>query len=204
MRVARLRIAVAIAGFLLAQCACNGPQRLSVAINPKDQHEYWRALEEFPASPRDAFYAIKARRTGRSVEGIARADAALSTARNPFDAYRDSRAVSQGAVIYEQHCLICHGETAEGRGPGMLVNLPKMNFRDFPHRFASTLHRGAPRAWFRKINDGYTSRIVDPDGSTNAMPPFKEVLAREQIWLAITYLQSLDAHATEQKEPPAE
>lgn len=77
----------------------------------------------------------------------------------------------------------------------MPADLPKMDFHSFGKRFAATLHRGAPRSWFKKINGGFTSKVVNADGSSNAMPAFGEVLAREQIWLAITYLQSLDAYS---------
>jgi mono/diheme cytochrome c family protein len=39
--------------------------------------------------------------------------------------------------------------------------------------------------------------VRNPDGTANVMPAFEGVLAREQIWLAITYLQSLDVDAPE-------
>ena len=59
----------------------------------------------------------------------------------------------------------------------------------------ATLHGGAPKTWFQKINDGYTAQATNPDGTPIAMPPFRDVMAREQIWLTITYLQSLDIDA---------
>ncbi len=65
----------------------------------------------------------------------------------------------------------------------------------FGKRFAVTLHGGAPRAWFKKISEGFGAPVTYPTGPGTAMPAFKDVLAREQIWLVITYLQSLDAYA---------
>ena len=41
-----------------------------------------------------------------------------------------------------------------------------------------------------------------PTGPSQAMPAFGDVLAREQIWLVVTYLQSLDMYA--QPAPTAE
>jgi mono/diheme cytochrome c family protein len=64
-----------------------------------------------------------------------------------------------------------------------------MNFHRFGVRFAVTLHGGAPRKWFDRISNG----VVGPP----AMPAFKDTLAREQIWLTVTYLQSLDADVKE-------
>lgn len=77
----------------------------------------------------------------------------------------------------------------------MLATHPTKDFHAFGKRFAVTLHGGAPRAWFKKISEGYGETVNYPSGSGPAMPTFKDTLAREQIWLAITYLQSLDACA---------
>ncbi len=194
----------AVAGWSAwAWLGCSGPQSLDVAIDPQHEDAYRAALKHHPQSPRESFYAIKAQQTGKTLDEVARDDQALSTTRNPFSARNDHEAVSWGAVVYKQHCMTCHGETVEGRGPGMPAELPKMNFRNFSHRFAATLHGGAPRSWFKKISEGYTSEVVNKDGSTNAMPPFNDVLAREQIWLAITYLQSLDVYAPKKKDSEA-
>lgn len=188
---------------LLQLLGCSGPQPLSVAVRREHQTAYTAALRQHPDSPRQAFYTWKAAQTGLTVEQVAQADAELSTTRNPFNANSQPDNVSRGAVIYQQHCMTCHGEQADGRGPAMKAALPKMDFHSFDHRFAVTLHGGAPRTWFKKISEGYTSEVVNPDGSPNTMPAMKDVLAREQIWLAITYLQSLDAHAGSSHEAAA-
>jgi mono/diheme cytochrome c family protein len=103
--------------------------------------------------------------------------------------------VSRGAAIYKVHCQTCHGENADGHGLALANTTPRMNFHRFANRFAVTLHGGAPIAWYKKLSEGYTSKVANPDGTHNAMSPFKDVLAKEEIWLAITYLQSLDIHA---------
>jgi mono/diheme cytochrome c family protein len=97
--------------------------------------------------------------------------------------------------MYKIHCARCHGVNADGEGPSALPDHQATSFKTFGKRFASTLHGGAPRKWFRVISEGSGEDVDYPDGRTSAMPPFGNKLTREQIWLVITYLQSLDMHA---------
>ncbi len=186
--VATVTAAATVAG-------CAGPVALQEAMRRDDQRTYLTALADHRGSGREAFFAGKAKATNRSIEEVVAADERMSETRNPFDAYRDPSAVCRGAVIYYAHCMSCHGEDARGRGPAMPADLPKMDFHSFGKRLASTLHRGAPRSWFRKIHGGYTSKVTGSGGEEYTMPACLELLAKEQIWLAITYLQSLDIHA---------
>lgn len=184
-------LCAAVGGWVVSGCA--GPQPLHVAIRNPDEQAYLEAMRQHPASPRDAFFAARAAETGRTIADVARADALLSDVRNPFDANRDPAAVSRGAVIYRYNCMSCHGENVDGWGEASPVQLS--DFHGFAKRFAVTLHRGAPRTWFRKTHDGSTRAAANPDGTHAVMPAFRDTLAREQIWLAITYLQSLDMYA---------
>jgi mono/diheme cytochrome c family protein len=184
-----------IGAITVAVSSCSGPQPLAVAIRPADEAAYYRFLSLHRDTPREAFFAWESASTHQPVEEVARADAQISKTRNPFDAHRDPAAVSRGAVIYKAHCISCHGENTDGQGSAFFEPTPKMDFHTFGKRFASTLHRGAPRTWFKKIDEGYTSKHTNADDSHSKMPAFGDTLAREQIWLAITYLQSLDAHA---------
>ncbi len=181
------------AGLVVA--GCSGPRPLASAISPQDRQAFEARLASSPGSPRDTFFRGKAELTHRTVEEVAAEDARLSTTRNPFNANRDPAAVSRGAVVYQAFCMRCHGSDVRGDGPSVLPAYPCKDFHAFEKRFAVTLHGGAPRAWFRKIHDGAGARIEYPDGPSTAMPAFGETLSREQIWLAITYLQSLDAYA---------
>ncbi len=174
---------------------CSGPQPLSKAIRMADQRAYEAALKESPDAPRLAFARMKADRTGRSIDEITLGDRQLSTTKNPFDANADPAAVSRGAVIYQAHCMRCHGAEVRGNGPGMLASHSATDFHAFGKRFAVTLHKGAPKSWFKKISQGHGDVVAYPYGTGPAMPAFGEKLAREQIWLVITYLQSLDMYA---------
>jgi len=129
-------------------------------------------------------------------------DRALSATRNPFDAHTDYDAVGRGAVLYKFHCARCHGDDARGRGPSALPDHPANDFHSFANRFASTIHRGAPRRWFKSISEGYGDTLDYPDGPSPAMPAFGDKLTREQIWLLITYLQSLDVYAPKAASTP--
>ena len=97
-------------------------------------------------------------------------------------------------MIYRAYCQRCHGPEARGDGLDLVPGHAPRDMHAFPQRFAVTLHKGAPRTWFRKIDEGFGDDVTYPDGTSRAMPPFGDTLAREQIWLVITYLQSLDAY----------
>lgn len=182
--------------------SCGGPQRLSVAIRPEDERAYRAATADHPASPKSAYFSWKASAEGRTLDDVASSNAQISTKQNPFIANCDPVAVSRGAVIYKAHCMRCHGEDARGGGPALLPGHPCEDFHAFGKRFAVTLHGGAPQAWFRKISEGYGPTVHYPDGPSRAMPAFANLLAREQIRLAMSYLQSLDVHAAQRQGEP--
>lgn len=197
-RLGSCSAAAAIAALIVA--GCSGPQPLSMAIRPADEAAYMQSLKQNANSPRQAFFALKSRESGKSIPEHEQLDAQLSSTGNPFTARTDHAAVSLGAVIYKTHCANCHGDKADGRGPAMPVALATLDFHSFSKRFAATIHGGAPKAWFQKINEGVTSDTLGPDAKPLAMPAFRDVLAREQIWLTITYLQSLDMNAEKRGE----
>jgi len=177
--------------------SCAGPQPLQRAINPRDQLEYVQFLNASNGDGRTAYAKWMARERDTTPEAILITDRALSTTRNPFDAHRDPKAVSRGAVVYKVHCARCHGDDARGHGPSTLSDHPATDFKTFGKRLAATLHRGAPRKWYRVIRDGTGDVVNYPDETTTAMPSFSNTLTREQIWLVITYLQSLDRYAVQ-------
>ncbi|MEP0847087.1 MAG: cytochrome c [Phycisphaerae bacterium] len=151
-------------------------------------------MNAHPNSPRDAFTAWMASERSLPIAEVRERDARISETRNPFDANRDRHAVSLGATIYAAQCARCHGENADGRGPDVLPTAPCKDFHAPPTRLAVWLHRGAPRSWFRKIRDGSGPLVSYPDGERTAMPAFRSSLSNEQIWLVVTYLQSLDVY----------
>lgn len=186
--------AMAISLGVMAATGCAGPQPLERAIDRRDEASYVAHLNAVNGDASPAYTNWMINERGATMAEVRRADEGLSETRNPFNAHGDRGAVSRGAVTYKLHCVRCHGEDARGRGPSTLKDYPATDFKTFGKRFAATLHRGAPRKWFRVIRDGAGDVVEYPDEKTTAMPAFGDELAREQIWLVITYLQSLDVH----------
>ena len=82
---------------------------------------------------------------------------------------------------------------ADGAGTDLAQPVEALSFHDFGTRFAVTLHGGAPKKWFRTINEGADPLEVDWTDQPIVMQGYKEQLSREQIWLLVTYLQSINA-----------
>ncbi len=91
--------------------------------------------------------------------------------RNPFAG--DPQAVRQGAVLFRQECVFCHGVGARGgvRGPDLTTG--------------SWSHGGSDAELARTISDGVPG---------TAMPPNR--LTDDEIWQIVSYLRAL-------QQPPA-
>lgn len=179
---------------------CSGPQPLSVAIDAQDQDAYIKKLNAAQGNARQAYADWMATERGSTPSQVLQDDATLSETRNPFKSRVDRQAVSRGAVIYEVHCARCHGDDARGKGPSTLPNHLATDFKSFGKRAGATIHNGAPKKWFRVIRDGSGDLVDYPEGRITAMPAFGDELTREQIWLVITYLQSLDVDAARDRK----
>lgn len=179
---------------------CSGPIALDRAIKTQHREELSAITALAPGDPKTAWFKWNRRERGLSLDEVLASDRALSATKNPFDARREADAVSRGALIFEANCARCHGRDVRGNGPDMLAAHPCKDFHSFGKRFAATLHGGAPRSWFQKISHGHGPDVEQPAGYGRAMPAFEDKLAREQIWLVITYLQSLDIYAEPARE----
>ena len=193
-RTARTAARILGVAALCVMASCAGPQPLSRAIRPQDEQAYDEMMRGGDPSPRLAFLKRRAEELGITFAEAERRDKGLSSTRNPFNARRDPAAVSRGAVIYKNECMACHGEHVDGRGPALPLPLDSLNFHRTGLRWDITMRGGAAAKWFKTIENGTSVEVKDPSGTpiTISMPPFKDRLAREQAWLAVTYLQSLD------------
>lgn len=178
---------------LLLLWSCSGPQPLSQAIRSEDQAMYEKMVPTEATSPRTAFIQQRAKEKGISFAEAERLDQALPATENPFSARKDPSAVSRGAVLFKANCIKCHGPNADGAGTDFAQPVEELSFHDFGTRFAVTLHGGAPKKWFRVINEGAEPLEVDWTDQPLVMNGYRDQLAREQIWLLVTYLQSVDA-----------
>jgi len=82
-----------------------------------------------------------------------------------------SKEIKQGAVIYEEKCLQCHGESGQG---GICPNLV-----DNEWKYGST-------------DDAIYKSIAE--GRPGGMPDWNKTLSEEKIKSVITYIRSLDAN----------
>jgi cytochrome c oxidase cbb3-type subunit III len=103
--------------------------------------------------------------------GQVAAPSATAPARNPFAG--DPQAVTQGAVLFRQECVFCHGLAARGgmRGPDLTTGSWSHGGADAD--LASTISTGVPGT---------------------AMPPNR--LTSDEIWQIVTYLRSVQQPAT--------
>jgi len=103
--------------------------------------------------------------------GQVAAPTATEPARNPFAG--DPKAITQGAVLFRQECVFCHGVAARGgmRGPDLTTG--------------SWSHGGADADLAATISAGVPG---------TAMPPNN--LTTDEIWQIVTYLRTLQQPAT--------
>ena len=92
-------------------------------------------------------------------------------ARNPFSG--DPKAVTQGAVLFRQECMFCHGVSARGgvRGPDLTTG-----------------------AWSHGGADAEVARTISAGVPGTAMPPNK--LTEDEIWQIVAYLRTLEQPVT--------
>jgi len=96
-----------------------------------------------------------------------------------------SRAVapaSTGRIVYETHCLVCHGPTGKGDGPGARVI--RQSMRDFSNADA-----------MREVKDRFLFEIIKKGssqfGRSNAMPSWGMQLSDDEIRAVVAHIRSL-------------
>src|SRR3989475_13307780 len=91
--------------------------------------------------------------------------------RNPFAG--DPKAITQGAVLFRQECVFCHGVAARGgmRGPDLTTG-----------------------SWSHGGSDADLAATISTGVSGTAMPPHK--LTEEEIWQIVAYLRTLQQPVT--------
>jgi mono/diheme cytochrome c family protein len=183
-------------------CAASGsassgkPPIPAIKLAPLNAEQYSAVVGD--ENPKAAYLKTQIAARGQTLEEALAADARLSGLSNPFR--RDAAvAVANGAVIFAAQCALCHGADASGSGPGMPVGSPKMNFHDGSKRGLLKMTGRAPKSWIESLRNGVTSKTV-VGGKPLAMPTFQPTLTNEQMWLAVTYLETIvlnDKHAAE-------
>lgn len=123
-----------------------------------------------------------------ATEAALNAWAAGPYGQNPFAA-DDQAVLATGRVMYERHCAVCHG--VSGRGDGPLYA---------PHAFPLMPSLVAGDALGR--SDGYVYAVIR--AGRGLMPAYGARMTHDERWAIVTYMNSLQAAAGVQQQPPAQ
>jgi mono/diheme cytochrome c family protein len=113
---------------------------------------------------------------------------------------KDSKAITQGGVLYTQHCFLCHGDLLDGNGLfGKSFSPAPANFT----RLDSILSR--PQAYtFWRIMKGGKGLPEQYEPWNSAMPAWEETLSNKEVWKIISYIYKVAGqwHAKPGKQEP--
>lgn len=84
----------------------------------------------------------------------------------------------QGRTIYRQRCLLCHGESADGRGVQAHDLTP-------PPRDLTSVE------WQRRTSDRHIYYAIAEGRHGTPMPPWKATLSRGEIWSLVAYIRTV-------------
>ena len=117
----------------------------------------------------------------------------------PAPPHDDPRALAErGARLYGQHCVMCHGEAGDGRGPAAaLLRLPPRDLRGGDFHFRSVPYDlGASDVdLFRVVTLG--------TGTGAAMPSFAHLAAPDR-WALVRRVRGFGAATAPASAPPAD
>jgi cytochrome c oxidase cbb3-type subunit 2 len=162
-------------------------------LDPQDIEAHMKA-NDFPYT-REEIAALKDRTEldaliayvqviGTSVKKAPVADAkpAIKETHIPNPLAGDKAAVGTGAVLYAQHCAVCHGAKGEGGiGPRLADTTFLYVSGDVPDD-----------DYFEVINNGTQPGMIE-DGRTakGGMPSYSGALDKNKIWALVSYIRSL-------------
>ncbi len=84
----------------------------------------------------------------------------------------------QGRVIFHEHCASCHGDVADGKGPGARgLAVPPADLTD--------------AAWRARTDDRRVFYEIAEGSHGKPMPEWKATLSPGEIWSLVAYIRSL-------------
>ena len=84
----------------------------------------------------------------------------------------------QGRALFHEHCILCHGDRADGQG------VRASAFQPPPRDLTNA-------AWQRATDDRHLYYIIAEGRTGTAMPSWKPTLSRGEVWSIVSYLRSL-------------
>lgn len=103
--------------------------------------------------------------------------------------------LQQGKVVYEKHCIGCHGAKGDGEGPGAYGLFPKpRDFRGAIFKFRTTPSGALPtdEDLFRTVRQGVYG---------TSMPPFK-LMPAPDVLAVVQYIKTFSPKWKKQKSIP--
>lgn len=91
----------------------------------------------------------------------------------------DDKTVGEGRTLYRQRCVSCHGKTGMGDGEGARSLSPSPALLAYMIKMPMAI-------------DGYMLWTISEGGAAfgTAMPAFKALLSKEEIWKIVTYMRA--------------
>jgi mono/diheme cytochrome c family protein len=116
--------------------------------------------------------------------------AAYARLHPPPGIWTNPATLQRGETIYRQHCVACHGERGDGRGPAAGALTPKpMDMTDRAAHAEMT-----ESYWFWRVSEG--GRVEPFVSRGSAMPAWKRVLTVDDRWAVIAYQRRLTGGAS--------
>ena len=106
---------------------------------------------------------------------------------NPVSATPEN--LAEGRMVYEEHCVFCHGDDGVGQTPEGIQFYPPV-----PSLVDPSL----------ELSDGQMHFIVTNGIRYTAMPSFSNVLTPEQTWKAVLWVRRLAQQPPPEPASPAE
>lgn len=103
--------------------------------------------------------------------------ATYRAARNPFS--QDTKTLGEGFALYQANCASCHG--AAGMGDGEVANSLSPSPALLAYMIQMPMSVDEYMLW--SISDGGAA-------FQTAMPAFKDVLTKDEIWKIVTYMRA--------------
>ncbi len=114
----------------------------------------------------------------------------LLTLENPYRAQYDEAsdeyraAVEEGAALYYENCMYCHGDMLDGKGHVAAAFTPRpINFQD-----VGTIAQLQEAFLFWRITKGGPGLPVEGTPWASAMPVWEEMLEEDDVWKIISFL----------------
>jgi cbb3-type cytochrome c oxidase subunit III len=106
-------------------------------------------------------------------------------------------ASSPGKVVYDAHCVECHGKEGKGDGPAALTLLPHpRDFTNGNYKIRSTESGSTP-------TDSDLERSIRQGLPGSSMPAWTGILSDGDIRAVVSYIKSLSPRFAEQPQPIA-